>query len=69
MVVNFLTHLIPSGILQKTTSILGNGVVIDPEELINEIDELLEKNISFKENFFISDQAHLIMPWHKKFDL
>ncbi len=65
----FITHLIPSGILQKTTSILGNGVVIDPEELINEINGLKEMNISVDKYFYISDQAHLVMPWHKKFDL
>jgi len=64
----FITHLIPSGILQKTTSILGNGVVIDPEELINEINGLEEMNISVYKHFYISDQAHLVMPWHKKFD-
>ena len=65
----FVTHLIPSGILQKTTSILGNGVVIDPEELINEINGLEEMNILVDKYFYISDQAHLVMPWHKKFDL
>ena len=65
----FITHLIPSGILQNTTSILGNGVVIDPFELIKEIDGLEEMNISVEKLFHISDQAHLVMPWHKKFDL
>ena len=65
----FVTHLVPSGILQKTTSVLGNGVVIDPSELLKEIEGLVEMKVSVEKYFFISDQAHLVMPWHKKFDL
>jgi len=64
----FVTHLIPSGILQGTTSILGNGVVINPSELINEINELKGMGISVEKNLFISNQSHLVMPWHLKFD-
>ena len=65
----FVTHLIPSGILQKTISILGNGVVVDIGELINEINNLEGMNISVEKYLYISDQAHLVMPWHKKFDI
>jgi len=64
----FVTHLIPSGILRNTTSILGNGVVIDPLNLIKEIDELEKINISTINYLRISDRAHLVMPWHKIFD-
>ena len=65
----FVTHLIPSGILQRTISILGNGVVVDIGELINEINNLEDMNISVEKYLYISDQAHLVMPWHKKFDI
>ena len=64
----FVTHLIPSGILSKTTSILGNGVVIDLAELIKEIEELEQLGITVDNHLHISDRAQLVMPWHKAFD-
>lgn len=64
----FILHLLPSGILRKTTSILGNGVVIDLAEMIKEIDELAQMDISVKDHLHISDRAQLVMPWHKTFD-
>jgi len=64
----FVTHLVPSGILRKTTSILGNGVVIDLAELIKEIEELEQMGISVENHLHISDRAQLVMPWHKTFD-
>ena len=64
----FVTHLIPSGILSKTTSILGNGVVIDLAELIKEIEELEQLGITIDNHLHISDRAQLVMPWHKTFD-
>ena len=64
----FILHLLPSGILRKTTSILGNGVVIDLAEMIKEIDELAQMDISVEEHLHISDRAQLVMPWHKTFD-
>ena len=64
----FVTHLIPSGILSKTTSILGNGVVIDLAELIKEIEELEQLGITVDNHLHISDRAQLVMPWHKTFD-
>jgi adenylosuccinate synthase len=60
--------LLPSGILRKTTSILGNGVVIDLAEMIKEIDELAQMDISVEDHLHISDRAQLVMPWHKTFD-
>jgi adenylosuccinate synthase len=61
-------HLIPSGILHPgKTCIIGNGVVIDPQVLINEIKNLNEKGIN-TDNLLISDRAHLIMPYHKVLD-
>ena len=64
----FVTHLVPSGILRKTTSILGNGVVIDLAELIKEIEELEQMGIEVENRLHISDRAQLVMPWHKTFD-
>ena len=64
----FILHLLPSGILRKTTSILGNGVVIDLAEMIKEIDELVQMDIEVGDHLHISDRAQLVMPWHKTFD-
>jgi adenylosuccinate synthase len=60
----FVLHLIPSGILHRgKTSIIGNGVVIDPGALIKEIKGLRIKKVPVK-NLFISENAHVIMPYH-----
>ena len=63
----FILHLIPSGILrQNTVNVIGNGVVINLETLLREIDGLEEKGVNVSsENLKISDRAHLIMPYHK----
>ncbi len=59
-------HITPSGVIQGKTGVIGNGVVIDPEILIKEINELTQRHI--KPNLLISDRAHLIMPYHKLLD-
>jgi len=59
-------HLIPSGAIQGKTGVIGNGVVIDPKVLINEIDELTNRGI--KPKLLISDRANIIMPYHKILD-
>ncbi|MEK7196386.1 MAG: adenylosuccinate synthase, partial [Nitrospirota bacterium] len=60
-----MLHIIPSGILHKgKTCIIGNGVVVDPAFLIEEIDELKKRGIEVGENLFLSKNAHLIMPYH-----
>lgn len=63
----FILHLIPSGILrQNTVNVIGNGVVINLETLLREIDGLEEKGVNVSsDNLKISDRAHLIMPYHK----
>ena len=64
----FAFHLIPSGILNKNVkAILGNGVVIDPKVLIEEINNLKENGYKV-DNLYISDKAHLILPYHIAFD-
>lgn len=61
-------HLIPSGILNKgKPCVIGNGVVIDPKALLEEIDYLKNENISTK-GLLISNRAHIVLPYHKILD-
>ncbi len=66
----FILHLIPSGILHKDKKcLIGNGVVLDPEILCQEIDNLSTNGIEVTpERLVISKKAHLIMPYHKLID-
>jgi adenylosuccinate synthase len=66
-----ICHLIPSGILHKDKKcLIGNGVVVDPQVLLEEIRVLTEKGFSItSERLFLSEKAHLIMPYHKALDL
>ncbi len=65
----FILHLIPSGILRENvTCVIGNGVVIDPQALLDEISILENNGISVDGRLFISQNAHLIMPYHKLLD-
>jgi len=65
----FILHLIPAGILrEKVTCVIGNGVVIDPVALLEEIEMLENSGISIEGRLFISNNAHLIMPYHKLLD-
>src|SRR5438094_9896621 len=62
----YVFHLIPSGVLYAGTQcVIGNGVLIDPEALITEMDELKKKGLRIEKNLFISQAAHVIMPYHK----
>lgn len=64
----FAFHLIPSGILNSgKKAIIGNGVVIDPKVLIEEIEALKKEGYSV-DNLYISDKAHIIMPYHIMMD-
>ncbi len=67
----FIFHLIPSGILYENKKcMIGNGVVIDPEVLLAEMQELKENGLPVTpERLMISENAHLIMPYHKALDL
>lgn len=65
----FIFHLIPSGILHKGVKcLIGNGVVIDPESLLQEIENLKKKNIEIDDNLFIDFKAHVVLPYHKTLD-
>ncbi len=66
----FILHLIPSGILHKGKKcIIGNGVVIDPAALIEEMDTMTKRGIRFTDSLLISKNAHIIMPYHKALDV
>jgi len=66
----FILRLIPSGILHDSvTCVIGNGVVIDPQALFGEIDELTKNGIDVGNRILISDKAHLILPYHRDLDL
>jgi adenylosuccinate synthase len=66
----FVLRLIPSGILHPgVTCVIGNGVVIDPQALFAEIDELTRHGIDVGDRIVISDKAHLILPYHRDLDL
>lgn len=65
----YIFHLIPSGILHENViCVIGNGVVIEPQALLDEIKMLEDNNINIKGRLFISHNAHLIMPYHKLLD-
>ena len=65
----YVLHLIPSGILREgKVCVIGHGVVVDPEALIEEIELLKEKGINCEGRLKVSDKAHVILPYHKKID-
>ena len=66
----FALHLLPSGIFRKNViNILGNGVAMDPESLMTEIQDVAAKGVTVTpENLKISDRASLLMPWHRRLD-
>ncbi|HKB84878.1 MAG TPA: adenylosuccinate synthase [Ignavibacteriaceae bacterium] len=65
----YILHLIPSGILRENViCVIGNGVVIDPNALLDEIELLRKNGIDVEGRLFISHNAHLIMPYHKLLD-
>ncbi len=64
----FKLHLLPSGIIRSnTTAVIGNGVVVDPKVLIEEVESLEERGIDTS-NLVLSDRAALIMPYHRAMD-
>src|ERR671911_1610499 len=66
----FVLHLIPSGILHDgVLCVIGNGVVVDPQALFKEIEELAGLGINVGDRLLISDKAHLILPYHRELDV
>jgi len=66
----FMLHLLPSGVFRKgVVNVLGNGVALDPEHLINEIRGLQSKGVAISpDNVMISERASLLLPWHRQID-
>ena len=66
-----ILHLIPSGVLHKgKIGVLGNGMVVDPAVLLGEMEGLRRKGVVLTaRNFFISERAHLILPYHRRIDI
>ncbi len=67
---NFALHLLPSGIFRDgVVNILGNGVALDPQNLWNEMQDVMSKGVALTpENLKISDRASLLLPWHREMD-
>ena len=67
---HFILRQIPSGILHaNVTCIVGNGVVLEPETFFGELDELDRRGVDTTGRIFVSDRAHLVLPYHKLLDL
>jgi len=64
----FVLHQIPSGIIQGAVCLVGNGVALDPETLFTELDALSERGIRTEHKLYVSDRAHLTLPYHKLLD-
>jgi len=65
----YVLHLVPSGILRpKKICVIGNGVVVDPVSLVEEIEGLRKLGIRIKDNLFLSETAHLVFPYHRELD-
>ncbi|HXF09657.1 MAG TPA: adenylosuccinate synthase [Desulfuromonadaceae bacterium] len=65
----YVLHLVPSGILRKgKTCVIGNGVVVDPVSLVGEIEGLRKLGIKVDRNLFLSETAHLVLPYHRELD-
>src|SRR5260370_11802215 len=67
--VKYVLHLIPSGILRRgKVCVIGNGVVIDPIALVNEVEQLRRAGVKIGKNLLVSDCAHLVLPYHRALD-
>jgi len=64
----FVLHQIPSGIIQGAVCVVGNGVVLDPETFFTELDALASRGIRTDQKLYVSDRAHLTLPFHKLLD-
>src|SRR5579883_481000 len=65
----YVLHLIPSGILRARKScVIGNGVVVDPVSLVEEIEGLRKLGIKVNGNLFLSETAHVVFPYHRELD-
>ena len=67
---SFVLHQIPSGILHPgVRCAIGNGVVLDPDTLFTEIDGLVKAGVDVEGRLYVSERAHLVLPYHKAVDV
>jgi len=65
----YVLHLVPSGILRpRKKCVIGNGVVVDPVGLVGEIEGLRKLGVQIQGNLFVSETAHLVLPYHRELD-
>src|ERR1700690_1436025 len=65
----YVLHLVPSGILRRSKlCVIGNGVVIDPVGLVNEITGLHKLGVKVGDNLVVSETAHVVLPYHRELD-
>jgi len=65
----YVLHLVPSGILRrKKVCVIGNGVVVDPVSLVEEIEGLRRLGVKLQKNLFLSETAHVVFPYHRELD-
>jgi adenylosuccinate synthase len=65
---HFALHLLPAGIVRGLTSVIGPGVVVDPDALLDEMGALRKEGIEIGSNFLLSDRAQVILPYHRLLD-
>lgn len=65
----YVLHMLPSGVIQPgTVNVIAGGVVVDPWVLLEEIDELAGRGISLEGRLYVSDRAHVVLPYHRSVD-
>lgn len=64
----YILHLVPSGIVQNKICLIGNGVVLDLPTLFEEMDMLIERGVELEGRLFVSDRAHISLPYHRLLD-
>ena len=64
----FIFHLVPSGILRQKICIIGNGVVVDPKALLEEVDGLRRRGIKIDDRLLVDEQVNIIFPYHRILD-
>lgn len=66
----YVLHLLPSGVLTEgKRCVIGNGVVVDPLALAEEMQQLLDRGLSLEGRLFVSDRAHVVLPFHREIDV
>jgi adenylosuccinate synthase len=65
---HFALHLLPAGVVRGRIGVIGPGVVVDPDALLAEIEDVRRQGVEIGDNLLLSDRAHLILPWHRQLD-